>query len=121
MIIILVLMSVILVGCIIFIGFAIKEKDWSALAFLILMSTISFFILISDINAMKRGNRENVEYRFPAEHYKMFEEVTVSNKTTYINGVPVVSESRDTVYVLVGEEPMVIDDNHYERKVLNDE
>jgi hypothetical protein len=51
----------------------------------------------------------------------MFEEVTVSNKTTYINGVPVVSESRDTTYILVGEEPIIIEDYHYERKTLKDE
>lgn len=119
MIIILILVSLLLIGCIICACVSIKDGDWGGLAFSIFMGVMSGFIFGCDIDAMVHDNKQNVEYRFPAEHYQMFEEVTVSYKTIYLNGIPVMTVEKDTTYILVGEEPMVIDDNHYERKVLD--
>lgn len=119
MIIMLILASLLLIACIICACISIKDGEWGGLVFSIFLGVMSGFILWCDIDAMVHDNKQNVEYRFPAEHYQMFEEVTVSYKTIYLNGIPIMTEERDTTYILVGEEPMVIDDNHYERKVLD--
>ena len=119
MIVILILVSLLLIGSVISAGTAIRDKEWGGLPFSIFLAVMCGFILWCDVYAIVHDNKQNVEYRFPAGHYQMFEEVTVSHKTIYLNGIPVITEERDTTYILVGEEPMIIDDNHYERKTLD--
>ena len=119
MFVILIIASLFLIGLVICACVSIKNGDWGDFAFSVFLGVMSGFMLWCSIDAMVHDNKQNVEYRFPAEHYQMFEEVTVSYKTIYLNGIPVMTEERDTTYILVGEEPMIIDDNHYKRKTLD--
>lgn len=121
MIVILILVSLLLICSLISAGTSIRDKEWGALAFSCFLAAICGILLWADIDAMVHHNKQNVEYRFPGDHYQMFEEVTVSYKTIYLNGIPVMTESRDTTYILVGEEPIIIEDYHYQRKTLKDE
>ena len=121
MILILILVSLLLICSFISAGTSIRDKEWGALAFSCFLAVMCGILLWADIDAMVHHNKQNVEYRFPADHYQMFEEVTVSYKTIYLNGIPVMTEDRDTTYIIVGEEPIIIEDNHYKRKALKDE
>ena len=118
MILALILLLLILVFGVISAAAAAKESNFGALIFSCVVAMMSFVALCADIYAIANDNGQEVEYRFPADHYRLFEEVTASVDTVYVNGIPTVSESRDTVYVLVGVEPIVVECHRYERNML---
>ena len=70
------------------------------------------------IDANSKNNEALTEYRFPAAHYKLETMVTVKRCTVYVNGVETVGEERDTTYVLTGIEPIILENNHYDRKIV---
>ena len=106
------------ITCIIGTIIAIKDREFGAVVFTLFLTLSTGVIVAVVIDAMCKDNKQMIEYRFSAEHYKFQEEVSVSRKTIYINGVEAVEESRDTTYVLTGIEPIIIDNNNYERNVV---
>lgn len=113
----------ILLCCACLAGFitAIKDKEFGSSIFLFFFTLVSGLLIAVIINAMCRHNEQIVEYRFSAEHYTLQEEVNVTRKTVYLNGVEAVEEQRDTTYILTGIEPIIIKDNNFERNVIYDE
>ena len=72
-------------------------------------------ILSDGISSACNGNQQEVEYRFPAEHYHMTMEVTVTeHEAMAVNGETITVIERDTTYVLTGIDP-IYGDEHYER------
>ena len=97
---------------------SIKDGEFGAAIFSFFFTFLAGVIVAVVIDAMCKDNKQMIEYRFSAEHYKFQEEVSISRKIIYINGVEAVEESRDTTYVLTGIEPIIIDNNNYERNVV---
>ena len=115
---ILILTGLMLLVCAIFTFCAVAEREWGAFIYF-LASSIAFGIFLGiEIDIVKKGNQELVEYRFPTSHYKV--EMVISSKmnTVYVNGVETVAETRDTTYVITGVEPMAMKKDNYERKVI---
>ena len=108
------------ISCLIWTIIAIKDREFGPAIFMFFFTFVTGVLVAVVIDAMCKDNKQMIEYRFSAEHYKFQEEVSVSRKTIYINGVEAVEESRDTTYVLTGIEPIIIDNNNYERNVVNE-
>ena len=94
---------------------AISEREfWGAVACFVGLLFMSA-ILYDGIVATCDGNQQEVEYRFPAEHYQMTMEVTVTeHEAMAVNGEFITVIERDTTYVLTGIDP-IYGDEHYER------
>ena len=108
------------ISCLIWTIIAIKDREFGPAIFMFFFTFVTGVLVAVVIDAICKDNKQMIEYRFSAEHYKFQEEVSVSRKTIYINGVEAVEESRDTTYVLTGIEPIIIDNNNYERNVVNE-
>ena len=97
---------------------AFRDSEIVPGIFLFFMTVLNGFLVGVVIDSMCKGNEQLVEYRFPADHYKIETEVTVSHRTVYLNGEEVIAEDRDTTYVLTGAEPILIENPNYKRKVI---
>lgn len=106
MVLILIIASILLGVCIYFAFVSFRDGEDSSAAWAVIIGVINAAVIWLDAGAMLHGNRHTVEYRFPASEYSLTEEVRSPG---------------DTVYVLVGEEPMVIEKIKLERRVRDDE
>ena len=101
-----------------FFFWAIADREWSAVLWCGFCSVAFGGFLFAEIDALRKGNEQVVEYRFSTDHYKVAMEVVSTSKTVYIDGVETIAETRDTTYIITGVEPIVIKNNNYERKVI---
>ena len=100
------------------IGFivSIRNGEWGLACFafpLIILSSVSLFVTI---DAIRRNNTQTVEYYFPAEHYDFEQAITETNETKYIGADTIVVVKRDTTYKLVGQDPIIGGNYHFNRK-----
>ena len=84
--------------------------------FCLLLSVLSFFLLSFTIEAIRRDNTQTVEYYFPADHYTFEQIITETNEAKYVGNDTLVVKKRDTTYKLVGQDPIVGGNNHFDRK-----
>lgn len=62
------------------------------------------------------GNEQVVEYYFSADHYKFEQIVKVTSEKSIIGSDTLVTTKCDTTYRITGVEPILWDENHYDRK-----
>lgn len=102
--------------CVLGIITGIRAGRLGEVLFCLLLSVLSFFLLFFTIEAIRRDNTQTVEYYFPADHYTFEQIITETNETKYIGADTVVIAKRDTIYKLVGQDPIVGGNNHFDRK-----
>ena len=81
-----------------------------------LLGAFSAASLFAIIDTIRKDNTQTVEYYFPADHYTFEQIITETNETKYIGADTVVIAKRDTIYKLVGQDPIVGGNNHFDRK-----
>lgn len=118
MIAVFVILLLMIVGCVAGVVYAIKDREIGAAIWLGFLVSLCIFLEITILDAKSKNNEALTEYRFPAAHYKLETVVTVKRCTVYVNGVETVGEERDTTYVLTGIEPILLENNHYDRKIV---
>ena len=102
--------------CVLGIINSIRAGRLGEVLFCLLLSVLSFFLLFFTIEAIRRDNTQTVEYYFPADHYTFEQIITETNETKYIGADTVVIAKRDTIYKLVGQDPIVGGKNHFDKK-----
>ena len=108
--------TLLIIACIVGIVMAIADGEHGAVIICVCGLLLGGLITWSGIDACKEGNQENVELRFPSEHYTLSTEVTVTERVVIIDGESTIITTRDTTYVITGIEP-IFGCNNYERKV----
>lgn len=94
---------------------AISEREFGGSAACFVALVFMSAILAEGIISACDGNQQEVEYRFPSEHYHMTMEVTVTeHEAMAVNGETITVIERDTTYVLTGIDP-IYGDSYYER------
>ena len=94
---------------------AISEREFGGIVLCFVALILMSAVLSDGISSACNGNQQEVEYRFPAEHYRMTMEVTVTeHEAMAVNGEFITVIERDTTYVLTGIDP-IYGDEHYER------
>ena len=102
--------------CVLGIIIGIRAGRLGEVLFCLLLSVLSFFLLSFTIETFRRDNTQTVEYYFPADHYTFEQIITETNETKYVGADTVVITKRDTIYKLVGQDPIVGGNNHFDRK-----
>lgn len=102
--------------CLVGIIVSIRDGEWGAAVFAFLLSLILSILLFADIDAIRRDNTQTVEYYFPADHYAFEQVITETSETKYIGNDTLVVVKRDTTYKLVGQDPIIGGDKHFNRK-----
>ena len=101
------------------IGFIVTIRDngfdLASLA-LLFIGVLSALLLFATIDAVRRDNTQTTEYYFPAKHYKFEQVITETSETKYIGADTLVVVKRDTTYKLVGQDPIIGGDYHFNRK-----
>ena len=118
MIVVFIILILLMAGCMTGLVYAIKDREVGAALWLGICIGMLIFMEWVVIDANSKNNEALTEYRFPAAHYKLETMVTVKRCTVYVNGVETVGEERDTTYVLTGIEPIILENNHYDRKIV---
>ena len=94
----------------------IRARRLGEVLFCLFLGVFSFFLLSFTIEAIRRDNTQTVEYYFPAGHYTFEQIITETNETKYVGADTVVITKRDTIYKLVGQDPIAGGNNHFDRK-----
>ena len=115
MIAILILSILLAVGCLAGTIYYAIQREWAPVPFLLMFSVLWSILTCVICGVIADGNVETVEYSFPASHYDLREEVTI---TRTMDGNGVIKETTDTVYVITGEEPIMLNDKHYKTKSI---
>ena len=102
--------------CVLGIINSIRAGRLGEVLFCLLLSVLSFFLLFFTIEAIRRDNTQTVEYYFPADHYTFEQIITETNEAKYVGNDTLVVAKRDTIYKLVGQDPIVGGNNHFNRK-----
>ena len=102
--------------CLIAIIVSIRNGELGSAIFTFLLGFLSSILLYAVIDAIKRDNTQTVEYYFPADNYTFEQIITETNETKYVGSDTLVVVKRDTTYKLVGQDPIIGGDNHFDRK-----
>lgn len=113
-----IILILLMAGCIAGLVYAIKDHEIGATLWFGICVGLCLFTEWAILDAKSKNNEILMEYRFPADHYKLETVVTVNKRTVYMNGVETACEERDTTYVLTGIEPIILENNHYDRNVV---
>ena len=95
---------------------SIRDGEWGVAIFAFLLGLLSSIMVCAVIDAIKKDNTQTVEYYFPAGHYTFEQIITETNETKYVGADTLVVVKRDTTYKLVGQDPIVGGNNHFDRK-----
>ena len=95
---------------------AIRSRDWGAVLLILSLVTLWSIFLFTVVKAIHKDKTQTVEYYFPADHYTFEQIITETNETKYVGNDTLVVTKRDTTYKLVGQDPIVGGDNHFDRK-----
>ena len=95
---------------------AIRSRDWGAVFLILFLVALWFIALFAIIKTGHKGNAQNVEYYFPADHYTFEQIITETNETKYVGNDTLVVTKRDTTYKLVGQDPIIGGNVHFLRK-----
>jgi len=96
-----------------------SDHEIVAGAFLVIFSILPAVMFGYVIHAKCVGNEQVIEYYFPADHYKFEQIVKVTNEKSVIGSDTLVTTKCDTTYRITGVEPIVWDENHYNRKAYS--
>jgi hypothetical protein len=102
--------------CLIGLIIAIRDGEWGTASFVLLLGVLFSFLLFAVIDAIRRDNTQTVEYYFPANHYTFEQIITETNETKYVGADTLVVVKRDTTYKLVGQDPIIGGNYHFNRK-----
>ena len=102
--------------CLLSIIVTIRDREWGLASFVLFVGVISSLLLFTVIDAIRRDNTQTTEYYFPAEHYDFEQVITETSETKYIGADTIVVVKRDTTYKLVGQDPIIGGNNHFNRK-----
>lgn len=94
----------------------IRDGEWDLASFALFLGAISSILLFAVIDTIRRGNTQTIEYYFPADHYVFEQIITETNETKYVGNDTLVIAKRDTVYKLVGQDPIIGGNHHFNRK-----
>jgi uncharacterized membrane protein len=112
----LILLVCFIILCLIGVIVSIRDGEWGVTVFAFLLGLFLSILLFADIDAIRRDNTRTVEYYFPADHYTFEQIITETSETKYIGNDTLVVVKRDTTYKLVGQDPIIGGDNHFNRK-----
>ena len=112
----LILFSFFIILCLIGVIVSIRDGEWGSAIFTFLLGLLSSIMLYAVIDAIKKDNTQTVEYYFPADHYTFEQIITETNETKYVGADTLVVVKRDTTYKLVGQDPIIGESNHFNRK-----
>ena len=112
----LVLLAFLTFFCLIGIIVSIHDGEWAGAVFAFLLSLLSFVLFLATIDALKKDNTQTVEYYFPADHYTFERIITETNEAKYVGADTLVVVKRDTTYKLVGQDPIIGGNYHFNRK-----
>lgn len=102
--------------CLIGVIVGIRDGEWGSAIFTFFLGFLSSILLYAVIDAIKKDNTQTIEYYFPADHYTFEQIITETNETKYVGADTLVVVKRDTTYKLVGQDPIVGGNNHFDRK-----
>lgn len=112
----LILFSFFIILCLIGVIVSIRDGEWGSAIFAFLLGLFSSILLYADIGVIKKDNTQTVEYYFPADHYTFEQVITETSETKYVGADTLVVVKRDTTYKLVGQDPIIGGNNHFDRK-----
>ena len=112
----LVLFILFIIICFIGVIASVRDGEWGSAIFALLLGLLSSILLFADIDAIRRDNTQNIEYYFPAKHYNFEQVITETSETKYIGADTLVVVKRDTTYKLVGQDPIIGGNYHFNRK-----
>ena len=95
---------------------SIRNGEWGSAVFVLLLGVLSSILLYAVIDAIKKDNIQTIEYYFPADHYAFEQIITETNETKYVGADTLVVVKRDTTYKLVGQDPIIGGNHHFNRK-----
>jgi len=105
-----------IIFCLIGVIVSIRDGEWGSAVFTFILGLFSSILLYAVIDAIKKDNTQTVEYYFPADHYTFEQVITETSETKYVGADTLVSVKRDTTYKLVGQDPIIGGNNHFDRK-----
>ena len=112
----LILLPLLIIFCLIGVIVSIRDGEWGGAVFGFLLSLLSSVLLYAVIDSIKKDNAQTVEYYFPADHYTFERIITETNETRYVGADTLVVVKRDTTYKLVGQDPIIGGNHHFNRK-----
>ena len=112
----LILLAFLTFFCLIGVIVSIRDGEWGTAIFALILGLLSSILLFADIDAIRRDNTQTVEYYFPADHYTFEQIITETNETKYVGADTLVVVKRDTTYKLVGQDPIIGGNHHFNRK-----
>ena len=112
----LILFTLFIICCLIGTIVSIRDGEWGAAIFALLLGLFSSILLFADIDAIRRDNTQTIEYYFPADHYTFEQVITETSETKYVGADTLVVVKRDTTYKLAGQDPIIGGNNHFDRK-----
>ena len=102
--------------CVFGIIISICVREWGAAFMVFLLGAFSAASLFAIIDTIRKDNTQTVEYYFPADHYTFEQIITETNETKYVGNDTLVVAKRDTIYKLVGQDPIIGGNVHFDRK-----
>lgn len=111
---ILILTSLLIIATVIAFGLAIRDEEYGKCVIFFFALALEAVLFFADADAIKKDNKQVVEYHFPAAHYKI---ETVVTKTSVMVNDSTSVEKNDTTFVITGVEPIVMEDNNYHREI----
>ena len=102
--------------CLIGVIVSIRDGEWAPAVFTFILGLSSSILLYAVIDTMSKGNTQTVEYYFPADHYAFEQIITETNETKYVGADTLIVVKRDTTYKLVGQDPIIGGNHHFNRK-----
>ena len=112
----LILLAFLAIFCLIGVIVSIRDGEWGMAVFTFLLSFLSSVLFCAVIDANNRDNTQTIEYYFPADHYTFERIITETNETKYVGADTLVVVKRDTTYKLVGQDPIIGGNHHFNRK-----
>lgn len=95
---------------------SIRNEEWGLASLALFVGVISSLLILTVTDAIRRDNTQTIEYYFPAEHYSFEQVITETSETKCIGADTVVVVKRDTTYKLVGQDPIIGENNHFIKK-----
>lgn len=113
MLFVLILTSMLIIVTVIAFGLAIRDEEYGRCVVFFFALAAEALLFFADVDAIKKDNKQVVEYHFPSAHYKI---ETVVTKTSVMINDSTSLEKNDTTFVITGVEPIVMEGNNYYRE-----
>lgn len=102
-----------IIGTVIASFIAIRDEEYGNCVILFFLLAIEGICLFANIDAIKKDNKQVIEYRFPSAHYKI---ETVVTKTSVMIDDSTSVEKNDTTFVVTGVEPIIMGGYNYDKE-----